>query len=170
MHQIAGRILAIDFGKARIGLAISDPFNQYALPATVLPAHPSMEQSAQRIAQEVQKRAYKLSYIVLGLPVSCNGTEGIMAVWARKFVPYLEKAFEPIPIQLWDERLTSKLADNLLRETGMNRKQRSKVIDAMAAQQILQTHLDCKKMEEELKTQRESIESGNDLTINSTIF
>ena len=129
------KILALDIGKKRIGLATCDRLEIAASPFSVVKAgKTAVEQVAQIIAKE------EIEAVVVGLPVSFDGTEREMCEVARFFKNELGKRIN-LTIELFDERLTSKMAEASLIESGMRREQRREVIDAVAASLILQSYL-----------------------------
>ncbi|MBS0622829.1 MAG: Holliday junction resolvase RuvX [Verrucomicrobia bacterium] len=136
------RILSIDFGKKRIGLALSDEQKILASPLATLEAK---VQLAGTVAQLVEKfKEYDLEEIVIGLPLRLSGQSGLQADEVKHFAKQLEGRTEARLI-LWDERLTSTQAERAMREGGLSRKKRSKLIDACAAVIILQSYLDSRQ-------------------------
>jgi len=131
-----GRIAAIDFGMKRIGIAISDEGKKIAFPAQTVPGGP-------KAVQEVQKAfaSKTIELILLGLPLLLSGKEGPMAEIVKRFALELEAKLN-IPIKFIDERFSSKVADQSLREMRLNRKERSERIDATTATMLLQAYLD----------------------------
>ena len=130
------RIAAIDYGLKRIGIAISDEKKKIALPFKTIAGGPK--------AIEDIKLAFKdklIELIVVGLPLLLSGKESEMSIAVRKFAENLEKELQ-IPIHFIDERLTSKMADQSLREIHLNRKKRSQQMDVTAAVILLQNFLD----------------------------
>ncbi len=134
-----GRIAAIDFGMARIGIALSDERKVIALPNCVLPAHKNLEESVKAICEKLSTFG-AIETIIVGLPLLMTGKESPMSQIVRAFAELLEK-LSGIRTVLFDERLTSVQADRALKE-HMTRKKRSKVIDAVAASTLLQSFLD----------------------------
>jgi len=134
------RILALDLGKRRIGLAISDPLGITAQ------GLPNLVRTRIRTDLDVLEeliRDREVGMILLGNPINMRGTEGRQSVWVREFAEALEKRTR-LPVKLWDERLTSAQANRLLRETEMSIKRRGAVVDQMAAVLILQSWIDAK--------------------------
>jgi putative holliday junction resolvase len=134
-----GRVVGIDFGLARIGLAISDENRIISQPLFAVKAGKDHTETALRIAKELS-RYTKVEAIVMGLPLLLSGKEGEMALMVKEFKTVLEQVLG-LPVSLWDERLTSQQVEKLLKESSMNRKQRSQVSDAVAAATILQSFL-----------------------------
>ena len=126
------RIMAIDYGDAHTGIAISDPTGLLAGYTTVINAH-RPEAVIQQIAQ-----------LVLGHPVNMDGTLGPRSEKAHAMKTLLESAI-PLPVILWDERRTTIDAHNILFNSGKNAKQRKKVVDAVAASLILEGYLTYRK-------------------------
>ncbi len=135
-----GRLLGIDFGTVRIGLAISDERHCMALPIGMILASKKPEETIKAIAIEVARYG-KIEKIIIGLPLLLNGKEGDMALKVKAFGTHLEAVFS-CPIIYWDERLTSVQVDRLLKDSGLNRKKRTAHVDTLAASTILQTYLD----------------------------
>jgi putative holliday junction resolvase len=132
------RILALDHGTVRIGLAISDETAVIAQPLEFLAAAP-LEDFLKRLKDIVDSR--QVAEILVGIPRNMNGTYGPAAAKAREFVAALEKALT-IPVKTWDERLTSVQANRFLIETGMRREKRRDRVDQTAAAILLQSYLD----------------------------
>lgn len=129
------KIVAIDFGTKRIGLAISNENKTMALPwTTVAGGLPSA-------VATLQKRKDEIESIIIGLPLLMNGKKGEMAIIVEAFAKALEAALE-IPVILFDERLSSKHAESALRETGQSRKKNSEKTDQIAAALLLQSYLE----------------------------
>lgn len=132
------RILGVDHGERRMGLAISDALELTARPLDVVTVK-SVEQALEAVrlaaaAQEAEK-------IVVGLPLNMDGSEGPQAKTARAFVERL-RGVVALPIDMSDERLTSVGAEDAMLAADLSRAQRKKRRDAVAAQMILQTYLD----------------------------
>lgn len=132
-----GRVLSLDYGKVRIGIAISDERRCIATPLTVL----QNDKTFPTKLQELLTKWKPVDMILLGLPLLMNGKESPMSTEVRAFAEKL-KTFLTIPIIFWDERLSSAQSDRLLREADMNRKQRSEKIDALSASVTLQSYLE----------------------------
>jgi len=132
------RILGIDYGTVRIGLAISDELGLLAHPLETFPA-----QDAQVAIKHIKKLAQdsKIEELVIGLPKNMDGSLGDAAQRVAEFTQQLA-ATTGCKIHTWDERLTTVAAQRALRESGKNTKKSRKVIDQVAAQMILQGFLD----------------------------
>ena len=129
-------ILGIDFGQARIGLAISDDLRLLAHPLETIAADKSSEK---RIAEIVRDR--KIDKVVVGVPRHMSGQVGDSASRALEFVTKL-RASLPCPVETWDERLTTVAAERALRDAGKKTHKTRQIVDQVAAQMILQGYLD----------------------------
>jgi putative holliday junction resolvase len=132
------RILAVDPGSKRVGLALSDPSETIAQPLATVAAEPG-ETLASRLAQVA--RANEATRIIVGLPLRLDGTHGPEASTARRLAAAIREA-SGLPVELVDERLTTAAADRALIEGGVRRRQRRQGIDRVAATMLLQGHLD----------------------------
>ena len=132
------RLLGVDYGERRIGLAISDPTGTLATPLEELDARQPREMM-RRIAELCRER--QVTGLVVGLPINMNGTEGPSAQAARAFAEKLRTALG-LPVELADERFSSVTANQALILGGTRREQRKEVVDKLAAQILLQHHLD----------------------------
>ena len=132
------RILGLDVGSKRIGLAISDPLGITAQGLETLQRQNKRSDFA-RLEQVI--REHKVAAIVIGLPLRMVGGVGIQAEKMEAFAAEVRRRFR-LPVHLWDERLTSAQANRLLRETDMSIKRRGEVVDQMAAVLILQSWMD----------------------------
>lgn len=131
------KILAVDLGKARTGLAVCDEGEVLASPVRVI-----SEWNREKLALAIMKEAQKLSVkrIVVGLPRNMDGTEGESAQNAREFSERL-KGLCSVPVVMWDERGTTITAHGYLNDTDTRGTKRKAVIDAVAATVILQDYL-----------------------------
>jgi putative Holliday junction resolvase len=129
-------ILALDFGRARIGAAISDELRLLAHPLETIPAD---ERSLARIAEIVREK--KVDHVVAGLPKQMDGQLGAAAAEVLQFVEKL-RAMLPCPVVTWDERLTTAAAHRALRDAGKKTRHTRGYVDQVAAQMILQSYLD----------------------------
>jgi putative holliday junction resolvase len=132
------RILAIDYGTKRVGLALSDETGTIAQPLGLLPAEPAAK-LFDLLKETVAQR--KVEEIVVGIPRNMNGTYGPAADKTREFVGALKQVVT-ISVQTWDERLTTVQANRFLIETGMRRQERKERVDQTAAAILLQSYLD----------------------------
>lgn len=135
------RVLAVDTGAKRVGLALSDPSGTIAQPLTTIPAEPA-ETLAERLAAVARRE--DAGRIVVGLPRRLDGSLGPEAKAARELATGLRRA-SGLPVELVDERLTTAAAEKSLLETGMRREKRRANIDRVAAAILLQSHLDAKR-------------------------
>ncbi len=131
-----GRILGIDYGKVRVGIAISDERAVLSTPLFYLNYKQNFLEKLKELLEQ-----YEVQLIVIGLPLSMRGVETESSAEVRAFALQIEK-ISSIPIKLWDERLTTVQVERSLKELGVNRKRREKVKDSMAASLILQSYLD----------------------------
>jgi putative Holliday junction resolvase len=129
-------ILALDFGRARIGAAISDELGLLAHPLETIPAD---ERSLSRIVEIVREK--KVDHVVAGLPKQMDGQLGAAAAEVLQFVEKL-RAMLPCPVVTWDERLTTAAAHRALRDAGKKTRHTRGYVDQVAAQMILQSYLD----------------------------
>ena len=138
---MSGRILGLDYGTKTVGVAISDPLLLTAqeLETITRERASALRHTLVRIKELCQE--YNVSTIVLGYPLNMDDTEGFRCEDTIKFKELLEKRVD-IPIVLIDERLTTMYADEILEESGVDKKDRKKFIDQIAAAIILQDYLD----------------------------
>jgi putative Holliday junction resolvase len=138
-------ILGIDFGRARIGAAISDELQMLAHPLETIPAD---KHATSRVAEIVRER--KVDHVVAGMPRQMNGQIGAAATEVLQFVEKL-RAILPCPVVTWDERLTTVAANRALRDAGKKTRQTRGYVDQVAAQMILQSYLDGREAKAERK-------------------
>ena len=132
------RILAIDHGTKRIGIAVSDELKMIAQPLEFIPAEPFADFLA-RLKELLRDKVVEL--ILIGMPRNMDGSYGPAALKVEAFVAALKNAV-PIPIRTWDERLTSAQANRLLVQGNVRREKRKEKMDQMAAAILLQSYLD----------------------------
>ncbi len=132
------RLLALDVGERRIGVAVSDPTGTLARPLTVI-VRTSRQADFQAIARLIEE--YVAELVIVGLPLSLDGSEGPQARQTRRYAERLAQRVA-IPIELWDERYSSATAAAILREKGQRRRRVRDELDATAAAIILQSYLD----------------------------
>jgi putative holliday junction resolvase len=135
------RVLGIDVGSVRVGLAISDETCTLASPLATVSNEPRTMWA--RLAREMEDRL--VDKVVIGLPRKLDGSEGDAAESARRFGAELERRTGAL-IEYWDERFTTTIAEHSLIESGVRRKRRRQVIDAVAAAVLLQSWLDARKL------------------------
>lgn len=137
-----GRIMGVDYGLKRIGVAMTDILQITASPFDTIDGGGSVKKDAEKIAAMAKDN--DVSLIVVGVPVNMNGTEGEMAQTVRKFIEEIKK-ISGIRIFEIDERLTTAQAERMLiDEGGVSRQKRKGLKDKLAASFILQTYLDTK--------------------------
>jgi len=134
------RILGFDFGRARIGVAISDELQLLAHPLETISAN---RQAAARVAEIVHEK--HVDHVVAGIPRQMNGQIGTAAIEVLAFVEKL-RAILPCPIVTWDERLTTVAAHRALRDAGKKTRDTRGYVDQVAAQMILQSYLDSRSL------------------------
>ena len=132
------RILAIDHGSKRIGIAVSDELKMIAQPLEFIPAAPFPAFLA-RLNELINEKEVEL--ILIGMPRNMDGSYGPAAQKVEEFVEAL-KGLVSVPVKLWDERLTSAQANRVLIQGNVRRDKRKEKVDAMAAAILLQSYLD----------------------------
>ena len=141
------KIMAVDLGKARTGLAVCDPGEMLASPAGVIEEY-NRERLLQKVAAAAKERGAEL--LVVGLPRNMDGSEGESAQNARSFAQELA-ALAGLPVRLCDERGTTITAHSYLNATDTRGKKRKAVVDTVAATIILQDYLDYRRNHPEQK-------------------
>jgi putative Holliday junction resolvase len=134
------RILGLDYGNKRVGVAVSDQLGWTAQPLATVEMHGHQE-LLEKIKLYIDK--YNVEKIVVGMPYNMDGSRGKRAEITQAFINFLENNLE-LPIIIQDERLTTSQAKNILLEADVSRAGRKKVIDKLAATLILQSYLDSK--------------------------
>ena len=132
------RILALDHGTVRIGVALSDELKMIASPLEFIPAEPFADVLT-RLKALIREKEVEL--IVIGMPRNMDGSYGPAAEKVREFATALKDALA-IPLKMWDERLTSTQANRMMTESGVKRDKRKEKVDGMAAAIFLQSYLD----------------------------
>lgn len=132
------RILALDHGTVRIGVAISDELKMIAQPLEFIPAEP-FDEFIERLKEIISEKPVEL--IIVGMPRNMNGSYGPATEKVQAFIEKLKGAI-PTPIKTLDERLTSAQANRLLIQADVRRDKRKQSVDKMAAAILLQSHLD----------------------------
>jgi putative Holliday junction resolvase len=137
------RILGLDFGMKTIGVAVSDPLGWTAQGLEIIRREEenNLKKSIVRLKEICSQ--YEVESIVLGYPKNMNNTEGERVEKTKQFKKRLEKELK-LPVELWDERLSTVGAERILLEADVSRAKRKNVIDKMAAVFILQGYLDSK--------------------------
>lgn len=139
LKQTTGRILGVDFGDTRTGLAVSD-VSRFLASGIGYVSPGGIEKTANKVAEIAQEQ--KASAIVVGLPKNMDGSEGFRAERCREFAGLLMDRLPDTPILMMDERLTTMSASRYLNETNTRGAKRKGVIDTLSAQIILQNALD----------------------------
>ena len=139
MKETKGRLLGVDFGEARTGLALSDGARLLASGIGNIPGG-GLEKTADAIVEKVTELS--AVGVVLGLPVNMNGTEGPRAERVRRLVELIGERAPDLPVALMDERMTTMAASRYLNATDTTGKKRKSVIDTLSAEIILQNALD----------------------------
>lgn len=133
-----GPVLGVDLGSKRIGLAISDSDGSIAFPAGNLASRGRM-QDLKALGEMIQERG--ITRVVIGLPIHLTGRPSAGSEAARKFAGDLAQA-TGLPVDLLDERWTTRAADLALNESKRGRKQRAQAVDSVAATLLLRTYLE----------------------------
>ncbi|NLJ83792.1 MAG: Holliday junction resolvase RuvX [Halanaerobiaceae bacterium] len=134
------RCMGLDYGDKTIGIAISDALGWTAQPKAVI-RRKNLTDDFAILKEYIDK--YDVQEVVVGLPINMDGSEGIRVRRTEEFVNFLRKRLD-IPVKVWDERLTTRQAENILLEADLSRSRRKEVIDQIAASIILQNYLDAK--------------------------
>lgn len=138
MDSPAARILALDLGKKRIGLALSDPLR---ITAQGLPNLVRTNKRADLAALKSLVREREVGMVLMGNPINMRGAEGRQSAWVRDFAADIEGKLG-LPVKLWDERLTSVEAGRVLRASGISIEKRAAAVDKLSAVILLQSYLD----------------------------
>ncbi|SHI84800.1 Holliday junction resolvase RuvX [Thermoclostridium caenicola] len=134
------RILCIDYGDARIGVAVSDPMGWTAQMLETIQWRGDVQKPLDRICELAGQ--YQCPLIVVGLPKNMDGSSGFREERTREFMERLRERLPEVEIKPWDERLTTVMAQRAMRDMGINTKKQKGRIDQMAAAFILQSYLD----------------------------
>ena len=132
------RILAIDHGTKRMGIAISDELKLIAQPLEFFPAEPFVD-FLERLKELLREK--EVEQVLVGMPRNMNGSYGPAALKVQEFVGVLKTSLA-VPIVTWDERLTSAQANRFLIQGNVRRQERKQRVDKMAAAILLQSYLD----------------------------
>ncbi len=136
--QTKTRILALDVGRRRIGIAVSDPLGITAQ------GLPNLERTRKRDDLDALARLaaeHQAGLILVGNPINMSGSEGRQSAWVREFAEAVERR-TGIPVKLWDERLTTVEASRVLRASGIGIEKRAAAVDRLSAVILLQSYLD----------------------------
>ena len=147
MQELVSRYLSLDVGDKTIGLAMSDLLGMTAQGLETM-HRKSIKEDLKYLGEIIS--AYEVKGIIIGLPKNMNGTEGERCDLVRSFAAKISKAYPNLDLKFWDERLTTVAAEKLLIEADVSRKKRKKVIDKMAAVNILQGFLDSIRVRREI--------------------
>ena len=134
------RILGIDFGEARIGVAISDPLGITAQALETIHWKGEWKKPLERIRELVV--SYSCTTLVVGFPENMNGTLGERGIRTKRFIEKLEGSIPGIKVIPWDERLSTVQSRNVLIEMGIDSRRHKEKIDQLAASFILQSYMD----------------------------
>ena len=143
IKQTTGKILSVDFGDTRTGLAVSDATRFLASGIGTISVG-GIVKTADRTAEIAREQG--VSAVVVGLPVNMDGTQGFRAERCREFADLLRERMPDVPVAMMDERMTTMVASRYLNETNTRGKKRKGVIDTLSAEIILQNTLDRLKM------------------------
>ena len=139
LKSTAGRMLGVDFGDTRTGLALSD-VSRFLASGIGYVSPGGIEKTAEAVANTAREK--KVSAIVVGLPKNMDGSEGFRAERCREFATLLAGKLEGVPVAMIDERLTTVSASRYLNETNTRGASRKGVIDTLSAEILLQNALD----------------------------
>ena len=139
LKATSGRLLGVDFGDTRTGLAVSD-VSRFLASGIGYVSPGGIEKTAAHVA--LVAREQRVTGVVVGLPRNMDGSEGFRADRCREFAELLSAQLDGIPVAMIDERMTTMSASRYLDETGTHGKRRKGVIDTLSAQIILQNALD----------------------------
>ncbi len=139
MNPAPGRVLGVDLGQRRIGVAVSDAARRVATPLVVVERTRDAARHRRAIADLVSE--WEATLVVVGLPVSLDGTEGPAAQASREEIAALADCIG-VPVTAYDERLTTVTAHHDLSRSGLGGRQRREVVDMVAASVLLQAWLD----------------------------
>ena len=139
LKETKGRILGVDFGDTRTGLAVSDT-SRFLASGIGYVSPGGIQKTADKVVEVAREQ--KVSAIVVGLPKNMDGSEGFRAERCREFAGLLREQLEDIPVAMIDERMTTMSASRYLNETNTRGQKRKGVIDTLSAQIILQNALD----------------------------
>lgn len=143
-----GRIVSVDYGIVRIGLAISDERKCIATSLGMIAAQKTAEGNVKVLLDAL--KTYSVDALIIGMPLHMNGKMGFLADEVKHFIACLQKHVS-FPVVAWDERLSTVQAERALREAELSRKKRSKVIDGVAAVILLQSYLSFLDLQAERK-------------------
>jgi putative holliday junction resolvase len=139
--ELRGRLLGLDVGTVRIGVAVSDPFRLTAFGLEYLDGT-DLEKTFRRLDELLAE--YEPVMVIVGLPLNMKGTDSAQTLQVREFIVALEVHLtgRDIPVETWDERLTTAQAERVLIDAGTRRKKRRQVKDQLAAALMLQGYIE----------------------------
>ena len=140
--EATGRLLGVDWGERRIGLALSDETQTLAQPLTALTRRPGKRVPLRRLVALIDEHG--VTAVIVGLPLDQEGAEGAAAASARALAADIAR-HSGRPVELWDERFTTARALRAVREMGGARRGRQGDVDALAAALLLQHYLDARR-------------------------
>lgn len=146
------RTLGVDYGERRVGLAISDELGMMALPLDILQAQ-NFRQVIKDVLHLVQIK--QVVRIVVGLPLNMDGSRGPAVEAVERFVLELRRE-SGLPVEVWDERLSSRQVERMLIDSDVSRARRKGLVDKLAAQVVLQSYLDAQAKKTEQVSPRAS--------------
>ena len=129
------RVLGLDLGTVRVGVALSDPLGMTAQPLEVIERHTLIARVRELVAE------HEVTRVIVGLPLQLDGKVGQAAQSAKAAAKELQAALS-VPVQLWDERMTTAAAQRMLIGANVRRDKRKQTVDRVAAALILQSYLD----------------------------
>ncbi|RVU48655.1 Holliday junction resolvase RuvX [Lujinxingia sediminis] len=148
--MVSGRMLGVDVGTRRVGVAVSDPLGTMAMPVETIEVR-GLPGAARRLVELVGQ--YEAGVVVVGWPLDMRGREGVAVERVRKFMGAFEKALvgkgHQVEVVRWDERLTTTAAERSLLKADVSRQRRKEAIDQVAACHILQGYMDRLRIESE---------------------
>ena len=156
------RAIAFDIGNKRIGVAVSDPFNEYAMPCDTYTRTRDLQTDVAALVKLAREKG--VGVIVCGLPFNTDGTESVQTVKTREFVEALKTQTE-LPVVFEDERFTTMQARETQIMGGISVQDRKKTIDSIAASYILESYLTRKKQEVKTMTEQELLQDEEDRII-----
>lgn len=145
MSELLGRVMGIDYGDRRVGLALSDERRLIAQTLTTIQRTRGKDQDVAR-AIALLLHEHEVQHIVVGWPLRLNGREGIQTQKVERFIQHLSQVTS-LPVCRWDERLTTTSAERALREGGVKGQRRRDKVDQVAAALILQGWLDAESVQ-----------------------
>lgn len=153
------RILALDPGSKRIGVALSDELGWFAQPLETYERR-SLKLDVAHIQDLVER--HEVAEVVMGLPILMDGRPGAQAEAARLFMERLAQDL-PVPVVAWDERLTTKAAERLLIEADVSRQKRKGAVDRVAAALLLQSYLENRSTRSADEVRSHALPDGREL-------